>query len=102
MNGSGIEPLDVKVIVKPDPVEEVTAGGVIKPPSSADKEKYAATRGTLVARGPNAFKDWGDEAAPNVGSRVLYAQYAGSRFEGADKSDFIVMNDEDVIGSVAA
>lgn len=100
MNASGISPVDVRVIVKPDPVEEVTAGGIIKPTQATDKEKYAATRGTLVAAGPNAFAEWGEGNAPATGSRVLYAQYAGSRFEGEDKADYIVMNDEDVIGVV--
>lgn len=98
MNTSGIEPLDVKVIILPDPVEEKTAGGIILADVTKDKEKYAATRGTLAAIGPNAFKEWGPSAAPTVGSRVLYAQFAGSRFKGADDRDFIVMNDEDVIG----
>lgn len=98
MSASGIVPVDVKVIVKPDPVEEKTAGGIIKPEMARDKEKYAATRGTLVAAGPNAFAEWGAGNAPEPGSRVLYAQYAGSRFEGEDKADYIVMNDEDVIG----
>lgn len=97
-NASGIAPVDVKVIVKPDPVEEKTAGGIILADTTKDREKYAATRGTLVAKGPNAFADWGGDNAPEQGARVLYAQYAGSRFKGLDGDDFIVMNDEDVIG----
>ena len=100
MNPSGIQPADVKVLVQPDAVEEVTKGGIIKPTAATDKEKYAATRGTLVAVGPNAFAEWGQGNAPEPGVRVLYAQYSGSRFEGADKTDYIVMNDEDVIGVV--
>jgi chaperonin GroES len=102
LNPSGIVPLDVKVLVLPDPVEEKTAGGIIKPSTTADKEKYAATRGKLVAKGPNAFKEWGSDSEPGIGGRVLYAQYAGARFEGDDGADYIVMNDEDVIGEVAA
>lgn len=98
MNASGIAPVDVKVIVKPDPVEEKTAGGIILADTTKDREKYAATRGRLVAKGPNAFQEWGTTNAPEEGVRVLYAQFAGSRFKGADNDDYIVMNDEDVIG----
>lgn len=98
MNASGIEPLDVKVLVKPDPVEEKTAGGIILADATKEKSKYAATKGTLVARGPNAFKDWGIDAAPASGARVLHAQYAGSRFKGDDGEDYVVMNDEDIVG----
>lgn len=97
-NPSGVAPLDVKVIVRPDPVEEKTKGGIILADTTKDRDKYAATRGELVARGPNAFAEWGSGNAPIDGARVLYAQYAGSRFKGDDGTDFIVMNDEDVIG----
>ena len=100
-NPSGISPLDVKVLVKPDPVEEKTAGGIILADTTKDKQKYAATRGTLVAIGPNAFVEWGPGKAPINGSRVLFAQYAGSRFKGDDGDDYIISNDEDVIGVVA-
>lgn len=97
-NASGITPLDVKVLVKPDPVEEKTAGGIILADTSKEKAKYAATKGTLVAKGANAFAEWGADAAPDDNSRVLYAQYAGSRFKGDDGEDYIICNDEDVVG----
>lgn len=100
-NASGIKPLDVKVVVRPDPVEEKTKGGIILADLTKDRDKYAATRGELVAKGPNAFAEWGEGNAPDIGARVLYAQYAGSRFKGDDGEDFIVMNDEDVIGVAA-
>lgn len=100
MNPSGITPLDLRVLVLPDPVEEKTKGGIILADVSKDKEKYAATRGLLVAVGENAFKEWGAGAAPEIGQRILYAQYAGSRFKGDDGEDYIVMNDADVVGVV--
>jgi chaperonin GroES len=98
MNPSGITPLDVKVLVRPDPVEEVTKGGVFLADTTKEKSKYAATKGTLIAKGPNAFAEWGSDAGPTDGARVLHAQYAGSRFKGDDGEDYIVMNDEDIIG----
>lgn len=98
-NPSGISPMDVKVLVKPEAVEEKTAGGIILADVTKDRNKYAATRGMLIAVGPNAFAEWGAGNAPVEGSRVLFAQYAGSRFKGDDGEEYVVMNDEDVIGA---
>lgn len=96
MNSSGIEPVDMRVLVKPDKVEEVTSGGIIKPDMSRDREQYAGTRATLVAVGPNAFKDWGygNEISPGV--RVHFAQYSGARIKGEDGEDYVIMNDADL------
>lgn len=96
-NPSGITPVDVKVLVKPDPVEEMTKGGVFIPEKAQDKAKYAGTKATLVAIGPNAFQEWGAGKGLQVGDRVLFAQYSGARQNGADGDDYIIMNDEDII-----
>lgn len=100
MNSSGITPLDVKVLVLPDKVEEKTAGGIILAQTYTDKQKFAVVKATLIATGPNAFAEWGSDNAPQVGSRILMAQYAGARVKGSDDQDYILMNDEDVIAEV--
>lgn len=97
MNSSGIQPLDVKVLVLPEAVEEVTKGGIILAPTITDKQKFAVVKATLVAVGPNAFSEWGGGNAPEAGSRILMAQYAGARVKGDDGQDYILMNDEDCI-----
>jgi chaperonin GroES len=96
MNTSGIEPVDLRVLVKPDPVEEKTAGGIILADTTKDKQKYAGTRATLVAAGANAFKEWGEGNGIKLGSRVHYAQYSGARIKGEDGEDYVVMNDSDL------
>jgi chaperonin GroES len=96
-NPSGITPVDLKVLVKPDPVEEMTKGGIILADTSKEKAKYAGTKATLVAIGPNAFKEWGSKNGLSVGDRVLFAQYSGARQKGADGEDYIIMNDQDII-----
>lgn len=97
MNASGIEPVDLKVLVRPDPAEERTAGGIIIPDATKDKQKFAAVKATLISKGPNAFREWGEGNAPDPGQRILMAQYAGARVKGADDQDYVLMNDEDVI-----
>ena len=102
MNSSGITPLDLRIVVKPDPVEKVSKGGVFMPDAAVDKAKYAATKATLVAVGCNAFREWGPVARkPEPGDRVLYAQYTGAREKGADGEDYVVMNDADLIAVLA-
>jgi chaperonin GroES len=100
-NSSGITPLDVKVLVRPDPVEEKTKGGIILADSIKDQNKYATCSGRLIAAGPNAFAEWGEGRGPQPGARVLFAQYAGLRRKGEDGEDYLVCNDEDMIGILA-
>lgn len=99
-NTSGIEPLDVRVLVKPDPVEHVTRGGIILAETTIEQQKYATVKGTLVAVGVNAFAEARanpDFAAPSKGSRVMVAKYGGVQIKGDDGDDYRIMNDEDVV-----
>jgi len=97
MNSSGITPLDLRILVKP--IEAATKiGSVHIPDSAVDKAKYAGTKATLIAKGDNAFREWGDNARqPQPGDRILYAQYTGAREKGADGEDYVVMNDADLL-----
>ncbi len=98
-NPSGIKPLDMRVLVLPDPVEEITKGGIILAPTAVDKEKYATVKGTLIAVGVNAWaeaKQSPDFTAPRPGSRVMIAKYGGVVVEGADKQEYRILNDVDV------
>lgn len=95
-NPSGISPVDLRILVKPDAAEEVSKGGVIIPQTTQEKQQYATVKGTLVARGPNAFKEWGSDNEVPTGARVLIAQYAGSNITGADGEKYRIMNDADL------
>ncbi len=100
MNTSGIEPLDLRVLVKPDPVEEVTKGGIILAPTITEKEKYATVKATLVAVGVNAFAEAKANPAfapPVPGDRVMIAKYGGVMIAGDDGQDYRIMNDADVV-----
>lgn len=101
MTSSGITPLDLKVLVLPDVVEERTAGGILLPDAIKDKQKFSTVNAVLVAVGPNAFREWGADNAPTPGSRIVVAQYAGSRVKGQDGKEYVLMNDEDVIAGLA-
>lgn len=96
-NPSGFVPLDLRVVVLPDPVEERSAGGIIMPDQIKDQRKWAQTKATLIAVGDNAFREWGSAAKPKAGDRVIVAQYAGRTHKGADGKDYTVCNDEDIL-----
>jgi chaperonin GroES len=103
INTSGIHPVDLRVLVKPDPVEEVTKGGIIIADATKDKQKFAGTKATLIAVGCNAFLEWGQGARkPQPGDRVHYAQYSGSWIKGDDGADYVILNDKDLTSIVEA
>jgi co-chaperonin GroES (HSP10) len=99
-NTSGVDPLDMRVVVLPDAVAKKTAGGIILPDEAVEQKKYATVKATLVAVGANAWaeaKAARDFIAPEPGARVMVAKYGGVVFEGADGKDYRIMNDEDVV-----
>lgn len=102
MNNSGIAPLDLRVLVLPDDVERKTAGGIIIPESASEQKKFAMQKGALVAVGENAWEEAASRSPsfvkPKAGDRVLIAKYGGVRVTGLDGVEYILMNDEDIIG----
>lgn len=100
-NTSGVRPLDVRVLVKPDSAETRTAGGIILPDANVEQKQYAQVKATLVAVGVNA---WGEAKAtrgfeaPRPGDRVMIAKYGGIVFDGDDGEKYRILNDEDVTG----
>lgn len=98
-NPSGIVPLDLRVLVKPDPVEVKTSGGIILPDQVVESKKWETCKATLVAVGTCAWSEArasrGFEA-PQPGTRVLVGKYSGVLVKGDDGEDYRLMNDEDV------
>lgn len=99
MNTSGIEPLDQRVLVRPDPVQD-KIGNILLPDSAKEAEKYATVRGTLIAAGVNAWAEAKADRvfkAPEPGARVMIAKYGGVMLTGDDGAEYRIMNDEDVV-----
>lgn len=100
MNTSGIKPLDLRVLVRPDEARRTTAGGIHLPDSVVEQDEHAADKGTLVAIGENA---WCEASGARgflplePGARVLFAKYAGRTTTGADGVKYRIMNDEDIV-----
>ena len=94
-----------RIVVKPDPVEEKTAGGIVLA-LDTKRERAAVQKGTVLDIGPLA---WTNEVifgkAPRawckVGDRVFFARYGGKMInlnEDTTKEEdwVVVLNDEDL------
>ncbi len=55
IQASTIKPTEFNVLLRPEKVEEVTAGGIILPDMTQDSKKYAETKGEIVAMSSLAF-----------------------------------------------
>lgn len=97
LNNSGITPVEYKVLVLPETVEEVTQGGIVLPSQTVDAEQTAEVRCTLVSVGGMAFDDWKDEHKPAPGDRVMVAKYSGIICTGDDKKEYRLINDKDIL-----
>jgi len=91
-----IKPLYTYVLVKPDVVEEVTKGGIIRPALAKEREQNRVAEGIVWDVGPNAWSDYGDgQPQAKAGDRVYFKQYAGSKV-----GEFWLMFDIDILGVV--
>jgi len=97
-----IVPVLHRLLVKPDPVETTSAGGIVLA-INEKREQAAAERGTVIMLGSTCFKDYGgDENTVKVGDRVFYARYAGKEVSEDSNSNekFMLLNDEDIVGVI--
>ncbi len=84
-----MRPINDRVVVKPSPAEEKTAGGIIIPDTAKEKPQ----QGEVVAVGPG--KD-GKELTVQVGDKVLYGKYAGQELQ-YNNEDYLIMREDDIL-----
>lgn len=103
-NTSGIIPLEYRVLILPDVVEEKTAGGIYIPEETRQGDQCSMVEGTLISWGGMAFnlqeeKPWPEMKDSRIkpGVRVFYQKYGGELFKGDDEKDYRLMNDRDII-----
>ena len=87
-----ITPLHDRVIVKPAPAEEKTAGGIIIPDTAKEKPQ----KGTVVAAGPGK-KD--EPMSVKNGDTVMYGKYAGTEIT-VEGQDYLIMRESDILAIV--
>lgn len=88
-----IKPLADRVLIKPAPAEEKTAGGIIIP----DTAKEKPLQGQVLAAG-NGTKD--EEMVLKAGDTVLYGKYSGTEVE-LEGEKYLIMRQSDVLAVLA-
>lgn len=104
-NPSGIMPTEFKVLVEPTPIEEKVRG-FIMPDSKLEHDKFAQTKGKLIAVSPLAFayatpSEWEatGSSPPRPGDSVLFVKYGGARVKGKDGKEYVLINDKDILAT---
>lgn len=94
-----LQPIEYRVIVLPDSVEEVHGSGlIVKAETTKTQDRRTQTKGKIVAVSDCSFDDW-NGSKPLVGDRVEFAMYAG-QFYTEDDVEYRIMNDTDIIGII--
>ena len=90
------DPLGDRVLIMPDPTEEVSEGGIYIP----NMAKERPTMGTVVATGPGKWVKETQSMHPvgvGVGDRVLFGKYAGTDIDLNGES-FVITSEADIMG----
>lgn len=100
-NESGLSPVEYNIVVRMDPVEEKTSSGLYLPQSKTDRDELSADEGTIVAVSPHAFSyaEWGNNAPPQVGDRILMSQFDG-RIWKRNGQTYRLIKDKSVIAVI--
>ena len=87
-----IKPLSDRVLILPNPAEEITAGGLIIPDTAKEKPQQAE----VLAVGP------GTEEEPmllKVGDIVIFSRYGGNdlKYKGVE---YTIINQKDILATI--
>lgn len=88
-------PLHENILVKRDPAEDKTKGGIILPEST--KKRNKANEGTVVA----VPEDMIISVCLKVGTKVVFGPFAGTEIQiDESKAEYILLPYEDVLAIV--
>lgn len=92
-----IRPLHDRVVVKREPPEQRSAGGIVIPDNANEKPTF----GKVVAVGQGRVLENGQTRAVDikVGDRVLFGKYSGTEVK-VNNEELIVMREDDVMAVV--
>ena len=93
-----LQPLDDRIVVRPNEAETQTASGLVIPDTAKEKPQ----QGEVLAVGPGKRADSTGELIPTdikVGDVVLYSKYGGTEI-AVDGEDLLVLNGRDVLAVV--
>jgi chaperonin GroES len=91
-----LEPLEDRVVVKPEEEEETTVSGIVIPDTAKEKPQ----QGQIVAAGPGRFED--GKRVPmdvKVGDKILYSKYGGTEVK-VEGEEYLVLSSRDILAVV--
>lgn len=92
-----VTPLADKVVVKPVPPEDKTAGGIVLPDSAKDRP----LQGRVLSVGDGRLLADGTRLRPQVseGDRIVYSSFAGTEVQ-VDGDELLILREEDILAVV--
>jgi chaperonin GroES len=92
-----IQPLEDRIVVRPNDAEAVTASGLVIPDTAKEKPQ----QGEVLAVGTGRRSDSGDliPLDVNVGDTVVYSKYGGTEIT-IEGSDLLILSSRDVLAIV--
>ena len=93
-----VQPLDDRIVVKPNESEETTASGLVIPDTAKEKPQ----QGEVLAVGPGRRSEQTGDLIPldvKVGDTVLYSKYGGTEVALGGK-DLLILSSRDVLAVI--
>jgi chaperonin GroES len=89
-----IRPLHDRVVVKREPQEQRSTGGILIPDTAGEKPTF----GKVVAVGQGKVLENGQtrEVDVKVGDRVLFGKYSGTEVK-VNNEEWVVMREDDIM-----
>ena len=96
-NGTGIRPLQDRILVKRIAAEEKTAGGIIIPDTAKEKPQ----EGQVVSVGKGKVLEDGKVLPLDVkkGDKILFGKYSGTEIT-LQGEEHLILREEDVLGII--
>jgi chaperonin GroES len=93
-----LQPLEDRIVVRPNESEEKTASGLVIPDTAKEKPQ----QGEVLAVGPGKRSEQTGELIPldvKTGDTVVYSKYGGTEIT-VDNEDLLILNGRDVLAIV--
>jgi chaperonin GroES len=93
-----LQPLEDRIVVRPNKSEETTASGLVIPDTAKEKPQ----QGEVLAAGPGRTSEQTGTVLPlgvAVGDTVVYSKYGGTEIT-IDGEDLLILSSRDVLAVV--
>jgi co-chaperonin GroES (HSP10) len=93
-------PLDYMCLIRLEPVETKSKGGLILPEATVERRQWAGVRAVLVETGEHAFTDGDGEpwrVRPQPGDKVTIKQYGGEAIDASRDELLRLVTDKDIL-----